>query len=212
MLIIYHVTKYKLMKNIVLILIISLSISCKAQIVPLGIGGLEKFNGAYNKDMDNDYNKFEGVWVYYQNNTKLTIQLKKVYQYHYQDERFNYYSDVLVGEYKYEENNVTLVNTLPNMTTISDANAWQHNIFGGAMNNSNAPINNGAASERTVVLELQDPDRPYIPADIRLKYKIENGVEKITIHISPSGAFIEPYENAPSRLRIPNADYTLIKQ
>jgi hypothetical protein len=200
------------MKNILLILVFSFSISCKAQIVPLGIGGFEKFNGAYNKDMDSDFNKFEGIWEYQQNNTKLIIQLKKVYQYHYQDEKFNYYRDVLAGEYKYEESNVIIVNTLPNITTISDANAWQHNIFGGVMSNSNPPINNGAANERTVVLGLQDPDRPYIPANMRLKYKIENGVEKITIHISPSGAFIEPYENAPSRLRIPNADYTLIKQ
>jgi hypothetical protein len=208
----YLAIKIKIMKNTILAIIVLLSWCGYTQTVPLGYGDFESFNGAYNKDVDDDFNKFIGTWIYFENGKKLTLQLKKIWQYHYQDEKFNYYRDIVVGEYKYEENNNIIVNTLPNMLSVTDNNAWQHNIFGSALNGNAQPINNGAANERTIVLRLQDPDRPYIPAQIRLKYKIENGIEKIVVKIMPNGAFVEPFDNAPSRLRIPNADYTLIKQ
>ena len=85
------------MKNIILLFLVFLT-NCKAQtiIVPLASCNIEMdkyFNGVYNKDVDNDFNKLEGTWLYQNGNTELLIVLQKKVQYHILYDKWNYYMD-----------------------------------------------------------------------------------------------------------------------
>lgn len=71
--------------------------------------------GFYFKDINNDFNSFEGTWEYTSGNTSLTISFRKRINVHQQSEISNYHLDALVGEYKYIENGIEKVNTLSNL-------------------------------------------------------------------------------------------------
>jgi hypothetical protein len=91
--------------------------NCKAQspILPLLSGDSGNIvQGAYYKDLDNVFDKFVGSWKYTNGSTSLIITFKKktIFYNIYDD----YYEDILVGEYKYIENGIEIVNTLPNLT------------------------------------------------------------------------------------------------
>lgn len=112
------------MKNILSILIIVTTISCKAQIITYSIGDwYEGIPNAYYKDLNNELDAFEGTWLYSNGNTTLKIILRKEVMY------FNgrYYEDLIVGEYQYIKDGVELINTLSN---INNPNAYEHKIRG----------------------------------------------------------------------------------
>ena len=73
------------MKQIIITLIGILSIlSCKAQQFTVSIYGNESIEynpNYYLKDVDNDFNKFIGVWKYTNGNTSFTIVLDKEIKY-----------------------------------------------------------------------------------------------------------------------------------
>ena len=102
------------MKKINFIVLMLFVISCKAQIPIKSIYDDTDINGAYYKDTNNDFDKFVGTWKYTNGITSLTITLQKKAQYHkFHSNGDNYYLDVMVGEYKYIENGVEKINTLP---------------------------------------------------------------------------------------------------
>lgn len=113
-------------KTMVLIIILSL-FSCKAQIIPMNNDHVEFSNGAYFMDTEFELNKYIGTWKYQNGNESLIIILNKVLHYDYG----GYYSDILIGEYKYvDATGTTVVNTLPDMT--STMGALYHNISGAS--------------------------------------------------------------------------------
>jgi hypothetical protein len=68
-------------------------------------------DGAYFKDINDDLDKYEGIWVWEENGNKLTIVLEKSIQ----DDWFpSHYEDLIVGNYKYEENGIVIVDTMTN--------------------------------------------------------------------------------------------------
>ena len=82
------------MKQILLILISIITISCNAQIYPLNYKD-DVPNGAYYKDLDGELNKYVGVWKGTWNNKTLYIDLRKV-KYKLGD----IYRDMILGERK----------------------------------------------------------------------------------------------------------------
>ncbi|WP_369998504.1 DUF6705 family protein [Winogradskyella sp.] len=119
------------MKKHILILSILMTLSCKAQsvIVPIGSGeDFEKTPNYYKKDVNNEFDKFEGTWKYQNGNNEVTFKLKK--EEHYQTSSESNYMDLLVGEYQYKEDGTEIVNTLSDFDDNS-ISGYEHNISGG---------------------------------------------------------------------------------
>ena len=200
-------------KTLYIIALISL-FSCKAQNVIRSLHDHDfgNFNGVYNKDVDNDYNKLEGTWVSQQGNSTITIKLQKIYEYHYVDYRWDYYEDLLIGEYKIVANGVEIFNSLTNLVSIPITEPYLHNIISyGIIGTGATPINNGSPNERGIHLQINEPNIDYIGVEIFMNYYIENGVEKAHARIQQNGLSVEPYENAPSP-KIKFGLYTFVKQ
>ena len=97
------------MKRIIFLTLIAIiTISCKAQTVPLYASYREYTQGTYIKDTFNEMNKFEGTWQYTNGTDSLTIVMqKKTHIYNGE-----YYEDLLIGEYRFVSNGTEVVNTL----------------------------------------------------------------------------------------------------
>lgn len=202
------------MKKIIYLFSIISTIFCDAQneIRSLNDFNFGNFNGVYNKDVDNDFNKVEGTWVSTDNGITFTIKLQKIYAHHYVDYRWNYYEDMLIGEFKIIKDGVEKINTLPNLISTPITEPYKHNIIASSIvGNGSVPINNGALNERGIMLELYDPDIDYIGVQVFMKFFIENGIEKLNCKIQQFGLGVEPYENAPG-VKFKFGNYTFIKQ
>ena len=203
------------MKSILIILLVSFFLSCKAQIVvPLASDSDMTYkSGTYNKDVDNDFDKYVGTWKYQQGNTSLKIIFKKITFDHFVTEYKNYYQDILVGEYQYIENGIEKVNTLQQMITQPN-NTSEYNISGNLIWTKNLypKCSECDENERRIKLFISDPLREYLSNAIILRYKNENGTEKIIAKILKNGTSFMPPDNAPDEMRIPYGEYVLIKQ
>lgn len=127
--------------------------SCKAQttisLSDFSSGDLKNDN--YIKDTNGVLDPFIGTWKWTNGNSEFTVVLEKKEMYNptylNSSERINdYYSDVIIGGYKYIENGQVIVNTL-NYTT---QDAWSSDyapIFGSFHNNG---------SQYKIYLKVQD--------------------------------------------------------
>ena len=203
------------MKSILIILLVFFFLSCKAQIVvPLASDSDMTYkSGTYNKDVDNDFDKYVGTWKYQQGNTSLKITFKKITFDHFVTEYKNYYQDILVGEYQYIENGIEKVNTLQQMITQPN-NTSEYNISGNLIWTKNLypKCSECDENERRIKLFISDPLREYLSNAIILRYKNENGTEKIIAKIFKNGTSFMPPDNAPDEMRVPYGEYVLIKQ
>ncbi len=94
------------MKTIVFLLLI-LATSCKAQIYPLNTGISDLPPNAYIKDLNNELDKYVGLWKGNWNGKTLYLELKKV-KYHDNDPNYPYYKDMIFGERKIVSSNGTI--------------------------------------------------------------------------------------------------------
>ncbi|WP_288979870.1 DUF6705 family protein [uncultured Flavobacterium sp.] len=105
------------MKNIIKIMLLVLTFtSCKAQSTyPLSSAQLKhKKNNNYIKDTEHVYDNFAGTWQWTNGTSTFTIKLQKVE--YWKAPNDNYYKDLILGGYRYEENGNVLVDKL-NFTT-----------------------------------------------------------------------------------------------
>jgi hypothetical protein len=192
-----------------LLLITSIT-SCKAQspIVNIDASRSSTVDGAYFKDLNNEFNKFIGTWVFTDGTNTLTIELKKVEMvYNGKD-----YEDKLVGEYKYQGNGLVIVNTLNN---IDNHNTAKHAISGRTLINNDQSIicDDCETNERRVELYFDDSERRYLTSYIILRYlNSETNPEKITATSYLYSSIPFPYEGAPGSPRVPYGTYLMEKQ
>lgn len=205
------------MKNIILLLlIVSLStISCKAQILPIETSSIGKPNNIYYKDLNNEFNKYEGTWRYENGNTSFTIILEKKEMVYYDSSKK--YTDNLNGEYKYIENGYTIINTLP-LLTQNPNDTDNRNIGGGYIINNDQSLvcDDCTSGEKRVELYFNDPELDYLDPSLVLQMIQEEntlldqeGIIKVTL--IGTGGFI-PNENSPTETRVPYGEYIMIKQ
>ncbi|PIB32900.1 hypothetical protein BFP78_01140 [Gaetbulibacter sp. 5U11] len=200
------------MKNTLftIIFLVFTTLACKAQqpIIPLD-DREDYIPNAYYKDIDNDLNKFTGTWVYTNGLTSLTITLQKIEQASFSDCFF----DTLVGEYKYIENNIVIVNTLPDLNDPS-IEPYYHNIAGSRiLYEAEYPgCDDCEFLEKRVRLYFDDPDhtRQHLSSYLAIRYVNDNGVEKIEAQLVKLGTTVIP-EGAPTEPRVPYGDYTFTK-
>ena len=210
------------MKHFATALITIFIISCKAQspVIPLYNSPTDKTSGCYIKDMDNDLDLFEGTWKWENGNNTLVIQFQKIEMYH--DQYPNYdntaiihrYYDDLIGEYKYIENGIELINYLP--LTYNGEDPFEHNIAGATISTTGRaepPCSECPPNTRFIWLMLREKEQPHLNGKIVMAYFIEGGVEKIRARIFNSQSLSKPVGfTGPTRIKIPDGVYTFIKQ
>ncbi|MDX1272311.1 DUF6705 family protein [Bizionia paragorgiae] len=198
------------MKHIINIAIILLTFfSCKAQnpIVAIDASPSSTPDGAYFKDLNNEFDRFIGTWKFIDGNTSFTLMLKKKELY------FNGtdYEDIILGEYIYIENNIEIVNYQSNFNNPIGAG---HKIVGNLIIPTNMFVNCDVCepNERRVLLNFSDPERNYLSASIVLRYLEGSNPEQITATIISAGGGMIPNENSPTELRVPYGEYLMVKQ
>lgn len=204
------------------------ALACKAQspIEPLyNNSKLGDAEDTYYKDLNNDFNNFEGTWQYTNGNDTLTIVLqKKVMQYIDNSSSpmlgKSYYKDLLVGEYRYVESGIEKVNTLPNLQ-INHNSTREYNLRGDRMQKYNPNAASGYClgcnpGEVKVFLIFSEPNvnirgsRMYY----NFRYFVENGVEKLELTMSDHGMISHDVgtNNINDEHSIPYRDFILVKQ
>jgi hypothetical protein len=175
----------------------------------------------YYKDTDNDFNTFEGTWKWEQGTSSWTIEFKKVVQYHRQHEKYNgiefydEYWDHLVGSYRYVENGVELINSLP-ITLGNDP--YTYSMYGSTLTTDGRgfpPCPECVPDARHLIVYMEDPERPGLKGIIRMVRFNEGGVEKIRMKMIKSNSdprIIGPDYTGPMTLTVPSGVYTFIKQ
>lgn len=202
----------------ILVLVAVSTTACKAQNIIKSIydDGYLSEQGVYYKDTYNDYDTFEGTWIYTNGNTTLTIVLMKKELKHIYDSHFNYYADAIVGEYRYEENGVEVINTLNNLT-ISYDDPYEYNIIGGTISKAGDPLcYDCGPNDKKVYCSFSDPTCNIQPT-VRIIFRSfqEDGLEKLYVKLSVREAPItglheeEPYCDV---LKVPYGEYVLVKQ
>ncbi|KMQ69560.1 hypothetical protein ACM39_00390 [Chryseobacterium sp. FH2] len=84
--------------------------SCQAQqIYPLLTDTSNLPNNSYVKDLDNEYNSFEGTWKSNLNDRIVTLKITKVLQKPLQKLNISYYLDVLIVQYSIQDNNGNII-------------------------------------------------------------------------------------------------------
>ena len=176
---------------------------------------------AYYKDIENFYGQFVGTWVFSQNNRTLKVVFQKKEMFYDNIPPVSYYSDFLVGEFQYIENNIELANTLSNIT-INHSNINDYNIIGISKIDALGfpPCEDCPLTSKRLSMDFDEPanDDAGLAANFVIRRFVENGVEKLKVQfIMTSGPFGSKKDNfnVPSVARkhtIPYGDYTLIKQ
>ena len=195
------------MKKIILILLLAVITSCKAQSPIINIlewDGIRSPN-MYLKDVANDINTFTGTYLFDNGTIYFKVQLKKITMAY---SGYNY-EDLLVGELEYRVNGVTLVNTLP-MFNEYDENPYRHAIWGTwVVDNNYKPIcNDCAPNERRMAVVADDTKRAFsliirkmmVGSSQALKFSFKYGGESVIQGQTP----VVPYIQEP--------EYILIKQ
>ena len=195
-------------------------LSCKAQnpIIPLYLGGeYAETQNAYYKDVDNDFNRFVGTWLYTNGDEVFEIVLDKreLDFYNKPIDIPPHYTDYLYGEFRYvDENGTELVNTLSNMGNTGIA-VSEHRIFGNRI----IPYKflprceDCSPGERRVRLSLEDPDRDYLSYEIVLRTvpnALNPAVNDMQLVLGLGYSIIP--DGAETETRIPYGEYLLVKQ
>lgn len=188
--------------------------SVKAQVKSLYDDEYAAVNGAYYKDIYNDLDRYVGTWKYSNGSTSLTISLRKIIRQHYQNEIYDYYEDMLVGEYMYVENGSLKINTLPQLNINFEING--HNIFGGNIigPHSQYCLNCGP-NDRKVLLQFIDPDReiPGYESEMIFQRADDATVEKLKLKFRTISGLITEVGVEPefTEYTVPFGEYVLTK-
>ena len=207
------------MKNIlntINILIVFASLNTYCQILDmskLGNNGLIP-SGAYYKDTNNLFNQFEGKYKYDNGNTSLEIELVKKL-----DQPIaisGSYMDIVVGEFKYIENGVLKINTLPKLNL--NISFLDHAIFGfGILNNHNDfPCTTCYPDQKRLRASYQDPFNDKISMDLFFKkVTLPSGIVTLEMFMVDRTRELYTFEGnkISAGLSIfPKQTYVLIKQ
>lgn len=207
-------------KNAILILFTVFSISCKAQIKSLYDDDFGVIQGAYYKDIYDDFNRFEGTWILENANSSLIIKLHKKTHQLISDEFISFYQDILVGEYRYIENGIEKINTLPNLL-VEYENPYFYNLAGSIISKPVPGIpgacSNCGPNDVKVQLSFDEPNREVFGYSPRMVFHhyVENGIEKVKMGFSAGGNLMKNIygEESPYKTySIPFGVYILTKQ
>ncbi len=200
------------MKQILNILFILSILSCKAQslIKSLdGDGSCPPYDAnCYEKDVNNEFEKFTGTWKYQNGAAEITFKLKK--ELHYQISSNSNYMDLLVGEYRYIENGVVIVNTLSDFDNAA-ITGYEHKIKGGVFVHTTPSycLVNSQIQDIKIELMIAAPNDFKTRGNIILHYVNDNGVEKLQVCVRDDSVLAD---DPDARIDIPDGYYVFVKQ
>ena len=202
-----------MIKNLNILVVLLLSINCKAQspVLDISDSGTGLPNGYYLRDNNNLLNTFEGTYQYTNGNTILKIVLvKKIQQYNQE-----FYEDLIIGEYQYIENGIEKINTLTEINNIYIEQRF-HKIDSNFLVNNNFklfPCLDCFSNEKRLYASILDPSTNSY-ADIVIRKTIINGQEALKINIInfKKGLTIVNGIATESNFSLPLEEYVLIKQ
>ena len=121
------------MKNIIFISALIISLSCKAQLPIISTvdwandddNNIELIDGCYLKDVENKFAPFIGTWKWESGTSLLEIEFLKVEKVY--NDKSKYYSDFLVGKYRYVDNGIEQHNSLD--VNITAENVWGYSYY-----------------------------------------------------------------------------------
>ncbi len=212
------------MKNITIIVVLFLTLGCKAQTPVLDIYNpnidFGNINNAYNKDVNNLLEPYIGSWLYTNGTTSLKIILQKRVMYHRLSNNQSLYTDYIIGGYKYIENGVTILNCLNDLTLVKQF-IFDYDLYGNILlSKTNIPsCADCAVNEKRLDLTYNEPltrNDISLSADMILRPITENGIQKIKLlfylrslslgmHVDGTPTNIEQHS-------IPYGEYILTKQ
>lgn len=101
------------MKNIFLLVLVIITIFCRAQTYPLRTYRINFSKNSYVTDTNNELPQYEGVWKATWNNKTIFIAFKKIKLYLDHNIGSEYYKDVLIAKFKVLDNsgNILFDNT-----------------------------------------------------------------------------------------------------
>jgi len=176
------------MKKYIVLLITAISTNFYAQspVIPIESSQIDIPNGAYEKDVNDRQLPYVGTWRYAENGKELTMVLRR----YIMTFTGRTYNDILVGEYKYVVNGVTIINTLPNLEA-NLPNKWSHNISGSY------PISRLAfpycpecgTDEKRMAMGLFDPIRE-VSGSLTLRRITVNGVHALKMILFAEGGVV----------------------
>ena len=212
------------MKKIILITLVFLSMSCKAQtpIYPLDGGNTNygSVNGAYYKDINNFLDQYVGTWLYVNGNTSIKLVLQKKTMFKEIDGVQHFYTDYTVGEYQYIENGIEKLNTLNNLT-VNYTSIYSYGLVGHGQtpNNVYPKCNVCLPNEKRLHANVFEPiikNVEGLEAEITARQFVESGVQKLRIwFIQTAGSYGTMTDGQPTTITkhtIPYGEYILIKQ
>lgn len=210
-----------------ILLILTFSISCKAQVFDVYDNQTDygEVNGAYYKDVTGLRNRFVGTWMYADGNTSLTVVIQKRDNLLRETEYKSYHEDILVGEYRYIENGVEKINTLSNININYGSDFFQnlkHNLFGDMYlrhSISRPRCNECQPNEKRMVFSYTEPNydaKGVADNDFVVRQFVENGVDKIKVWFYGTNPIARHDANGnpimPAPYKVPFGEYILIKQ
>ena len=202
-----------MIKNLNILVVLLLSINCKAQspVLDISDSGTGLPNGYYLRDNNNLLNTFEGTYQYTNSNTILKIVLvKKIQQYNQE-----FYEDLIIGEYQYIENGIEKINTLTEINNIYIEQRF-HKIDSNFLVNNNFklfPCLDCFSNEKRLYASIFDPSTNSY-ADIVIRKTILNSQEVIKINIInfKKGLIIVNELATEPNFSLSLEEYILIKQ
>jgi hypothetical protein len=216
------------MKNIILIFLLILSISCKAQspILPLyDNSNYGEVNGAYYKDINHFHTQFVGTWIYTNGTTSLKVIFREnnIFPATSPSKDTSFYEDYLVGEYQYIENGIEKTNSL-NTVNNNHTSIFDYNMYSitRSKHNTYPKCNDCPAGTERLRLRFNEPTRRYggprlidgygPKAEFIIRKVIEGGVIKLKVQFSKTMPALDAPSAELENFSLPYGDYTLIKQ
>ncbi len=191
---------------------------CRAQTIYSLYDDAKEVVGAYYKDIYNDLNNFVGTWEYTNGTTSLTIILQKKEIQYFDAGHIHYYQDLLIGEYKYIEDGIEKINTLPELQ-IEYADNWDHNLAGTMIIGPNAQYcQNCGPNDRKVVLGFLEPGKDIFGFEPEMIFQRadDGNIQRLKLVFRNMGVQLKrinentlpPYTS----YTIPFGEYLLVKQ
>jgi len=187
-------------------------ITCKAQtnVHNLNENDYSTEEGAYNKDVGNLLNAFEGDYIYTNGATSLQIILKKKVM----QCNSKYCEDLIVGEYEYKVGGVTLISTLANIDVVyPNQLVTGHGIAGNTfVKKTGRPFcSECATNEKRLRLGFRDPNTTTY-GNILIQRIVHLGQPAIKVIIYAEGGSYLVGTTPPADMKVPLGEYILIKQ
>jgi hypothetical protein len=136
--------------------------------------------GTYNfymKDTNNLLDPFVGTWVYSNGSESITMVLKKKIKFKYSS--VSVFEDLLYGGYRYVQNGVEIINTIPQIDDPNITNFFSYSIEGNGFPQHSIFNNDPNVSGYVLDLSMKEPNG--VLSTLQMYVTTVNGVTALRV-------------------------------